>query len=194
MGGPLGELSEEGLTWSDLPPTQMTKIYAQYRGSHRGQPHQCITSQRVDQILPDVYRINNARNEFWIMVLTESGNSQIAFNLSTSSFRMRLVPLAVWATKWPLLCKLMSTILLYAEPDTEVGFAVRLETSSRERIVLASSQTTRVVASDESTSTSGGPTSTLRGMSVVAISTPVDADIEDTCRVLEANDFARPMT
>ena len=53
MGGPLGELSEEGLTWSDLPPTQMTKIYAQYRGSHRGQPHQCITSQRVDQILPE---------------------------------------------------------------------------------------------------------------------------------------------
>lgn len=110
---------------------------------------------------------------------------------------MRLVPLAVWATKWPLLCKPMSTILLYAEPDTEVDFAVRLETSSRERIVPASSQTRRemgVAASDESTSTSDGSTSTLRGMSVVVTSTPVDVDMEDTCRVLEANDFARPMT
>lgn len=66
MGGPLGELREEGLTRSDLPPTQMTKICAQYKGSHRGQLHQCITSRRVDQILPDVYRVNNARDEFWI--------------------------------------------------------------------------------------------------------------------------------
>jgi hypothetical protein len=173
----------------------MTRICAQYKGSRRGQPRQCRTNLRVDQILPDVYRINNARYERWLRVLTESGNSQIAFNLSTSSLRMRLVPLVVWATKWPLLCKLMSTILLYAEPDTEVGFAFRLEASSRERIVLASSQTRRVAASEESASTSDGPTTTLRGMSVVATNTPVDVDREDTCRVLEANDdFVRPMT
>jgi hypothetical protein len=91
----------------------------------------------------------------------------------------------------------MSIILLYTEPCTKLGFAESVGTSWTERIAPASSQTTRgwrVVMSEDRVSMSDDPSVMLEGISMDAITSPLEGDREVTCRVYDANDLARPTT
>ena len=93
----MSERRVDGLTQPDLPLKQTTRTRAQYKGSRLGQARRCKANPHVDQILPEVDRINGA-GDGRIQVLTESENSQMTLNLSASSLSMRPVPSAVKAT------------------------------------------------------------------------------------------------
>ena len=87
--------------------------------------------------------------------------------------------------KYPLSCKPISIILPY-EPFTEVGFFVRSGTSETERMVPASSQTTRGssdVVSENKVRMPDGPSAMLEGKSTDATDSPVEDDKEVTCKV-----------